>query len=77
VTKGRSAGVPGVVGRHLMLRLQAATHEVRTVVDAEVSVLVRALSTAAEHHHEHEREVECVDESAGSEFVDDRLRLPE
>jgi hypothetical protein len=66
--------VPGVVGRHLMLRLRAVSHEVRTVVDAEVSVLVRASSIVAEHHHVHEHAVEHLDDSAGGEFVDDRIR---
>jgi nucleoside-diphosphate-sugar epimerase len=74
VTRGPLAGVPGVVGRHVMLRLRAATHEVRTLVDAEVSVLVRASSTVVEHHHHHEHVVEPLDDAAGGEFVDDRIR---
>lgn len=68
--------VPGVVGRHLMLRLRAATHEVRTLVDDELSVLVRASSLVVEHHH-HEHVVEPLDDAAGGEFVDDRIRESE
>ena len=71
--------VPGIVGRHLMLGLQAVGREVRTLV-GDTSGHVRASFVAvghvqaAEHHHEHEHHPEHLDDSAGGEFVDDRIR---
>ena len=76
MTGGPRASVPGVVNRHLMLRLRTLSHEVRTLVDTEVSVLVRASSVVLEHHHR-EHVVEHLDDAAGGEFVDDRIRLRE
>jgi len=81
VTGDPLTGVPGVVGRHLMLRLRAVSHEVRTMVDAEASHLVRAASVVVEHVHVHEEvhvhaEVH-LDDTAGGEFVDDQIRLRE
>jgi hypothetical protein len=78
VTGGPLAGVPGVVGRHLMLGLQAVSREVRTLV-GDTSGQVHASFIAAGHahaveHHEHERHPEHLDDSAGGEFVDDRIR---
>jgi hypothetical protein len=77
VTRGPLAGVPGVVGRHLMLRLRTLDHEVRTAVDTEVSALVRASSLALEHHHHREHEALHLDDTAGGEFVDDQIRRRE
>jgi hypothetical protein len=65
------------VARHLMLRLRTVSHEVRTLVDAEVSVLVRTSSIDVEHHHGHEHQAQHLDDTAGGEFVDDRVRLEE
>jgi hypothetical protein len=70
--------VPGVVGRHLLLRIQAVSHEVRTMVETETSYLVRAASAVVEHVHVHEpahvNAEAHLDDTAGGEFVDDRIR---
>ena len=72
--------VPGVVGRHLMLRLRTVSHEVRTIVEGEASAVVHASVVAVEHlrvQHAHEHHAEHLDDSAGGEFVDDRIREPD
>lgn len=80
MTGGPRTSVPGVVGRHLLLRIQAVSHEVRTMVETETSYLVRAASVVVEHvhlqEHVHERAV-VQDEASGGEFVDDRIRESE
>jgi hypothetical protein len=77
VTGGPLASVPGVVGRHLMLRLRAVGHEVRALVE-DTSGQVRASFAVAGHVHAaghvHEHHPEHLDDSAGGEFVDDLIR---
>lgn len=79
MTGGPLAGVPGVVGRHLMLGLQAVSREVRTLVgdtsgQVPASFIAAGPAHAGGHHHVHEHHPAHLDDSAGGEFVDDRIR---
>ena len=81
-----ATGGPGLVGSRVMLRLLAAGREVRTAVvsltraaesrairSGDVQPGARASFVAADRDHDAAQ----LDAVAGSEFVDDRIRLPE
>ena len=81
-----ATGGPGLVGSRVMLRLLAAGREVRTVVvsltraaesrairSQDVKPVARVSFVATDRDHDAAQ----LDAVAGSEFVDDRIRLPE
>ena len=82
-----ATGGPGLVGSRVMLRLLAAGREVRTAVvsltraaesraipdTGNVQPGARVSFVAADRDHDAAQ----LDAVAGSEFVDDRIRLPE